>query len=610
MSVDRGYPAFLRVAWAAGPGLLIGNLSMVFVGALAPAAGVAAAGAAIAQVPRMIATGDGTAAGRTAMLWAIAAGACFVVQRAAAAGTIAAATVLGARIDALLQRDLMDAVMRPVGVGHLEDPETLDLLNVGRETFRSGWGRPGRLAATASGLVAGRVSLVGACLVVGRFQPVLGGALLVAGLWAAYEDKVASRDEAAHHYGSTEGSRRTEYLYDLGITPPPAKEVRVFGLSGFLLDRYLASWRSTMTDVFRRSNPRPVVATAVLALVALTGVGLFGVQALDGGIGPGGAAACVQAIMVALLAVQQSSWTGLQSELALATLERYREAVAAVDAAGTAQDAGDRAADDLPRNLIRFEGVSFRYPGATGNALTDLDLSIPAGRSLAVVGVNGAGKSTLIKLLTKLYRPTSGRITVDGIDLTTIDAAQWRHRTAAVYQESTRFPFAARTNVEYGRIDAPGDLDSLDRAAEMAGAAEAIERLPQRWDTPLSSEYSGGVDLSGGEWQKIAMARAFYAVEHGAGVLILDEPAAHLDARSEADLYARFLTITEGLTTIVISHRFSTVRQASSIVVLDEGGIVEQGTHDDLMARHGRYADMFELQASRFAPKAEPGAGA
>jgi ATP-binding cassette subfamily B protein len=249
---------------------------------------------------------------------------------------------------------------------------------------------------------------------------------------------------------------------------------------------------------------------------------------------------------------------------------------------------------------IRFERVSFIYPGGI-DALRDLDLVVPAGRSLAIVGTNGAGKTTLVKLLCRLHEPTAGRITVDGVDLATLDVAAWRRHLAAVFQDSTRFPFDARTNVAFGRVDAVADPAGVRAAARAAGVADVLDGLPQGWDTPLSSEYSGGVDLSGGEWQKVGLARALYAVGHGARVLILDEPAAHLDARAEARLYEQFLAITEGLTTVVISHRFSTVRQASSIVVLDGGRVVEQGSHDELVARGGPYAEMFRLQAARFA---------
>jgi ATP-binding cassette, subfamily B, bacterial len=587
--------------------------------ALAPLGAVAAVGAVVAELPGLATNGLDSPAGETALWWAVAAGGFALLQWTSGAVQGAAATALGSRIDAILQRDLMEAVMEPKGIGHLEDPSTLDLVNVGRETFRAGASRPGRLAGTVSRLASGRIVLIGSCVIVARFEPLLGVALLVAGLWAAHEDKVASRVEATHHHSGTEVARRTDYYYELGVTPPAGKEVRVFGLAGFLHDRFLASWRRSMLDVLSPTSPRPVAATAAVGAVVLLGVGWIVREALAGRIGAGPAVIYAQALMVSLGGMRQASWAGLQTELSLATLRRYEEAVAAVRAKAAsrsdfASTAGKVAlttgvkvsASGLPRREIRFDRVSFGYPAGNSEVLRELDLVIPAGQSLAIVGANGAGKTTLVKLLTRLAEPTSGRVTVDGHDLAQVDVDGWRRRLAAVFQDSTRFALPAATNVGFGRLDVAGDRAGVEAAGRSAGVADAIAGLPRGWDTPLSSEYPGGADLSGGEWQKVGLARALFAVAHGASVLILDEPAAHLDARAEAALHDRFLALTRGLTTIVISHRFSTVRQADRIVVLDDGGVVEQGSHRELLAREGAYAEMFRLQAARFVDPMRP----
>jgi ATP-binding cassette subfamily B protein len=254
----------------------------------------------------------------------------------------------------------------------------------------------------------------------------------------------------------------------------------------------------------------------------------------------------------------------------------------------------------LPRRCVRFEAVSFAYPARREPVLTELDLELPFGESLGLVGVNGAGKTTLVTLLARMREPTAGLITVDGVAMSELDERAWQRQVAVVYQDFARFPFSAAENVGLF-ADGPPDPARLARAAERARAAEVIDRLPQGWDTVLSPHYEGGVGLSGGQWQRIALARALYAVEGGARVLVLDEPTAQLDVRAEAEFYDRFLELTAGVTSIVISHRFGSVRRAHRIAVLDGGRIAELGSHDELLAASGRYAEMFRLQAERFA---------
>jgi ATP-binding cassette subfamily B protein len=262
---------------------------------------------------------------------------------------------------------------------------------------------------------------------------------------------------------------------------------------------------------------------------------------------------------------------------------------------------GDQPAEGLPAQAITFEHVSFRYPGQERDVLHDLNLTLHAGQSTAIVGDNGAGKSTLIKLLARLYDPTDGQIVVDGAPLTELDAASWQRQTAALFQDFQRYGLAAADNVAFGNLELVDDRQALDEVACAAEALPVIERLPDGWHTVLSRQYAGGSDVSGGEWQRIALARALLAARRSRAVLILDEPTAHLDIRGEAAFYERFLELTRGRTSVIISHRFSTVRRADNIAVLQDGHVVEQGSHDELLARGGRYARLFELQASRFA---------
>jgi ATP-binding cassette subfamily B protein len=267
---------------------------------------------------------------------------------------------------------------------------------------------------------------------------------------------------------------------------------------------------------------------------------------------------------------------------------------AAADPGGSADPPAE-----LPIREIRFEQVTFRYTPDAPPVLDGLDLVIPAGDSLAIVGLNGAGKTTLVKLLARLYEPESGRITVDGVDIRTFDGAAWQRKIAAIFQDFVHFELPVRDNVGFGaaglRDDAP-----IEDALRRAGALEFVTALPAGLDTPLSRQYTDGAELSGGQWQRIAIARALIAVDGGARVLVLDEPTASLDARAEVAFFERFLDLTRGATSVVISHRFSTVRRAKRIAVLEHGRVIESGTHGELLAAGGRYAELFTLQAARF----------
>jgi ATP-binding cassette subfamily B protein len=577
--------------------LSILTVAMIVLSAAAPIGTVVAIGQVVAGT---VAAAEGSAGIGRATSWATVAAGCLLLQWLAGGLQRAAAVALGERVDTLLQYDLISAVSTPSGIRHLEDPATVGLIEVGRDTLRADWARPGRLAITIGGLITGWAVLAASGVIITEFRWWLGAALLGAGLWAAYEDKVASRTEAEHHYGATEPARRMQYLNELGTTLAAAKEVRVFGLRNFLLARHADTWAETMSKVLSPAGRRPLLATAVLGVVVLGGIAMMVREAMGGRLAAGTAATYVQAFMVALGGIQQSSWSGLQTELALSTLQRFDQAMAAVTPAAGPAHRGAIQATGMPNREIAFRQVSFAYPNTARPVLQDLDLVVPAGRSLAVVGANGAGKTSLVKLLCGLYEPTQGTISIDGVGLTELDLDDWRRRLAVVFQEPVRFPLPVLDNIQFGRASAVPSVEAADIAVERAGARRIVDTLPDGWQTILSAEFDGGVELSGGEWQRLGLARALYAVQQGASVLVLDEPAAHLDARSEAELYRRFLDLTDGLTTIVISHRFSTVRQASSIVVLDEGRVVEQGSHDDLLRLDGVYAHLFRLQAARF----------
>ncbi|WP_157181599.1 ABC transporter ATP-binding protein [Actinopolymorpha alba] len=501
-----------------------------------------------------------------------------------------------------------DPLLAPHRIGHLEDTEVQDqqLRAKGKEGYQVGIG-----LRELPHLVSSRLTLIGSAILVGRMfsWPLAVGLAAVTFLMEWHRRRVVE-GEIDSWWGLTEGQRRAWYLFNLGMKDAP-KELRVFGLGPWLVQRYASVWLDAIQPVWR-ARRRGTVKAAAVALIHLgahsAAILLVGRAALAGDLPLTQVATAVPAILAVGMsyngyaAVQVKR--GLTAYVAMRKLpqvieERHPES-AAISAPISAATRAPRPVGSMPREAVRFEGVGFRYPGAEVDVLKDLDLEIPAGEALALVGVNGAGKSTLVKLLAGVYKPTSGRITVDGVDLQDLDLSAWQRRVAAIVQDFLRFPLSATDNVVLGSAEHANDSQAVSVAATKAGIADVIEALPAGWDTVLDKTYDGGVDLSGGEWQRVALARALFAVDAGAGVLVLDEPAAALDVRAEAELVERYLDLTSGLTSLIISHRFSVVRDAHRICVLDGGQIVESGTHKELLALDGRYAAMFELQAERY----------
>jgi ATP-binding cassette subfamily B protein len=428
------------------------------------------------------------------------------------------------------------------------------------------------------------------------------------------------REQGALYAGSSEDLRRAWYLQRLAASPGVAKESRVFGLGGWLVDRYRSTFLMAMAApwaVLRRLD-RAVLFLSLPVLVAFgVACGYLGLAAYRGEIGLG-----TLAIMLPMLAATTPlgdiSWDDVALSWMIQGLPRVGELETSLSAAvsglaGSLPVAGT----GLPVREVRFEEVRFRYPGADRDVFGGLDLVLRAGQSTALVGINGAGKTTLVKLLARLHDPVSGRILVDGTDLSLLRPTEWQRQVAVVFQDFAHYPLSFAENIGFGSPSFLSDVAGLSDAARRAGALDVLSGLSglsgpsglSGWDTVLSRSYDGGVDLSGGQWQRIALARALFAVRHGATILVLDEPTAWLDARGEADFFDRFLEITEGTTTLIISHRFSTVRRADHICVLDEGRVLEEGDHESLIAAGRRYAELFGLQAARFASDGAPGSG-
>ncbi len=503
------------------------------------------------------------------------------------------------RVDEWLLRRLMRAVLRPPGLAVVESPVVRDRLVQAQGLLTDL--TPGQAAYHLGRVLALVVQGAGSLFIVAVYRWWM--AFLLAGGYAvAYR---VYRDHWHHVtmvlHGRTDRLRHAYYLRGVALEAGAAKESRVFGLSDWLVDGYRQRWLTEMRDIWNARREGWLISAAVIAGLAVAegvAVGVVAWDAASGGLPVGHAVVLVQAVLGAAVLGTYTEGHWLLSECARA-LSRVEE-VEEHGVAGSLTAGGARVASDAPRAGIRFEGVRFAYPGTDRLVFDGLDLDIEAGHSLAIVGDNGAGKTTLIKLLCRLYDPSAGRITVDGVDLRELDPDDWHRRLAAVFQDYVQFELSAFDNIAYGALDSRSDAAAVTQAAELAGAIHLVERLPGGWTTPLSRAFTEGTQLSGGEWQRLALARALFAVRSGAGVLILDEPTAALDVRGEAEVYERFLELTRGATTLVISHRFSTVRRADRIVVVEGGRVVEDGRHDDLITAGGRYAQMYWLQASRF----------
>jgi ATP-binding cassette, subfamily B, bacterial len=520
------------------------------------------------------------------------AGAIFVLLQVLSPIHQAVSANLGDRTAAWLYDRLTEACVRPPGMGHLEDPALTSDLTVARDFDLGMTGPP--LAISLDFISNGMVEMIGgaaSALILTRYAwwaPVVLASAWIATHWLLRESGVWY-DRNTEEVRSAQ--RDSDYVYRLAVDPPASKELRLFGLAGWTINRFVAR-RTRLHELqyaATRLRERPVLWCMLLVVSANVLVfWLLASAAAAGRISLGEAVVYVQsAIGVSMLGFGGFSWALDGAAAPVAAVLRLEEAMRP---AGALRSGGGRA-DAKPAREIRLRDVTFGYPAGGARVLEHLDLTIPAGTSLAIVGQNGAGKTTLAKLLCRLYDPESGVIEIDGVDLREFDLASWRSRITAVFQDFIRLELPLRDNV--APTGAPDDV--VRAALESAGAAHLAEL-----DTVLARGYDGGTDLSGGQWQRVALARALAAVKLGAGVVLLDEPTAQLDVRGEAEIFDRLLAATRHCTTILISHRFSTVRHADRICVLEQGHVIELGTHDELMALGGRYRTMFDLQAQRF----------
>ena len=598
----RNIAPFLKLVWSASPGLTLASLLLRLVRAVLPVAALWIGKLIIDDVVRLsdvpappTALADWWTQGHLNLLG---------LYVAAEFALAILSDVLG-RVVGLVDSLLSDRLTMKSSIRLMEHAATLDLKDFEDAGFQDKLERARRQSG-------GRMTLMGQLF--GQMQNLVTVATFATGMvvynpWlilllalALVPAFVGEAHFNAQNYAldfrRTPERRELDYVRQTAASVESAKEVKIFGLNRFLTDRY-----RTLSESFYAAN-RQIARQRALWGGIFTAIGTLGYYAayvwiiagtLQGTLSIGdltflsGSFLRLRSLLEGLLS--SFSATAAQA-LYLEDLFSFFEVVPEIL---SPQDA-------LPfpvpiRQGFRFENVGFRYPGAEGWAVRGLNFDLCAGETLALVGENGAGKTTVVKLLARLYDPDEGRILLDGQDLRLYDLQGLRGATGVIFQDFMRYALSAADNIAVGRIEERGNRGRIVAAATRSSADRVIEKLPEGYDQMIGKRFSRGVELSGGEWQKIAIARAYM---RGAEVLILDEPTAALDARSEFEVFQRFKDLSAGKTAILISHRFSSVRMADRILVLQGGQVEASGTHDELLAQSGRYAELFELQAAGY----------
>ena len=589
-------PALIGYSLAQAPAVTTLTAVMAVLAGAAPVGITVAIGELVDGLTAAIGHGVRTPAARECYRWVALIVVLFFLTHLAESARTALGRALGRRVTGRLGERVMMAASEPTTIAHLEDPVYLSRLGRARGDGTIDM-PPGEAVFGFSTKASMWVTSIGSAALLARVTWGLG--LIVFAIFVVIHSRLVRNYRIAviETVNQTEKLRRTSYLRDLPTTPGAAREVRVFGLAAFFRDAYQSAWRPNMVQVWQRRREHRLFVVVVVVVTGLTVASVFyylGGLAATGGTTVGDLAIgglAVRALLQVLRADDDDLRIGFGAK---AAAESFAFPVVA------SPDRTDHVSWPAPVATISCEDLHFRYGGAADEVLHGLNLAIPAGQSLAIVGLNGAGKTTLARLIAGLDAPSGGRVRIGGTAIEDANRRSWQRQVVAVFQDFGRYELTVRDNVAYGCLAQADDEEGLRAVAGQAGLLTFIEGLPGGWDTVLSSGFAGGVDASGGEWQRIAIARALFGLRHGARLLIMDEPAASLDARAEAQLYDTFHELTAGATTVAISHRFGTVRKAERVVVLDHGQIIEDGAHEDLITADGRYAELFRLQAKRF----------
>jgi len=577
----------LRIVLAAGRKEFIVSTALQFVSAAAIGAQLVVGRGALQALLEADRAGGGLT---TVTPWALLLAGLTIASLFASAVQREQQQILGELVGRYMHGQAL-AVASRVELTAFEHPEFHNRL----QRVQAGLQQPLNMVYGVSGLVSALVGVGGVSIALIAIEPLLIPLVLTVLLpaWIA-----ASRRSSAFwrfFWRMTPSDRERRYVGELLGGRNEAKEVRAFGLADFLLERWNRLYDHRLGElrsVARRQLRFTLFSTFVIGVMLGAIVLLVAFLASSGrvSLAEAGVAIAGIAIIGARLAGAGYSVSSLsEAGFYLDDFGQFLEMAIEPAPSSIQAPTGFR--------RITTEGVSFTYPSSKEQALTDVTLEIRAGEVVALVGENGSGKSTLAKILAGLYRPSTGRVAWDGVDIALLNQADFSQRVAVIFQDFLRYHLSAADNIGLGRFEGAGDRESITSAAEQAGAAAMIDKLPSGYDTLLGPEFLGGVDLSVGQWQRMALARAFF---RNAPFVILDEPTASLDARAEHELFEKIRNLLQDRTVLLISHRFSSVRTADRIYVLHEGRVVEDGTHHELVAQNGRYAEMFRLQAAAY----------
>jgi len=584
----------LRFAWQSAPGLTLANGALTLVHGLTPLLSLYVMKLIVDTVAAGLTTGDRDAV--LARLTGLVVVAALLVLLERVLGTISdLVKALHARLATDRVYRILHAKSTSVDLEYYEQPEYYDALHRAQEEAPH---RPSRILESVFRLGQSAVSLVAIGGLLLMFHWSVALVLVLAGVPGLLVRFVYARKLYAATRRQTPTERLALYFHAMLTSDAHAKEVRLFNLGGVLASRFEAlreHIRSEKSSLIKRRSFADLAGHVAVVAPIFVLFGLLAHRVVQGLLSIGDLVMFYQAAQRAQMNLHQfaQSIADLyENHLFLTNVHEFLALQPRIR--------DTRPAPPVPRPLrrgIEFREVVFRYPHSDRTVLDSVSLHIRPGEQIALVGENGCGKTTLVKLLARLYDPTSGAITLDGRDLREFSVTDLRRAITVVFQDYVKYNVAARDNIWFGDVDAPLDRARIRAAAEVAGIHDKIAGLPQAYATVLGRKFAEGAELSIGEWQKIALARAFL---RDAQIVILDEPTSALDARAEAEVFARFVALFQDRTAVLVSHRLSTVKMIDRIYFMENGRVVESGSHEDLIEHGGRYAEMFELQARHY----------